>query len=283
MREIQSLCLPEFSDAAFARQGLSVMTPVSDMLQYALGGMFAFVNSDPAIRLEGTYHTTKPLDASGRSTNLANALRRLAGYNLDAIEYAKYVIEYEHSGQGVMFPERTDPSGMDQMVLQKFLAHSESSFMRKEALPKGFFKAIEQTLHAHFDRMPYGPSRYLILQLMNITHKYKHWCIGQEENSWWNRYATRERAWLAERFVNTLREGPIANSISPVNPLWEEVLAQAKCVYEALLFYFVGLMVDGFYDHPFTKDLAEVLHNFHKHPILGIRKTRPDAWCMLVS
>jgi hypothetical protein len=283
MHEIQSLCLPEFSDAVFARQGISVTSPVSYLFEHALRGMFTFVNTDPPARLVGTFADTRPLGADGKPTNLANALRVLFAHDLDGIDYCRYVLQHEHTGQGSLFPEHHDSEGMQQAGLHELLAHNDAVFVKTEALPKMFRKAVQQVLFDQFERMPRGPSSYFDLQRMNLSRDYMNWCVGGGEHSWWHRYAPKERAWLVERFAHTLHEGPLANVISPCNPHWEQVLAQVKTVLDALLYYFVGLMVDGFHDHWSARYLAEILHNFHKHPILGIRKTKPEAWCMLVS
>jgi hypothetical protein len=283
MTDTRNLQYPDFVNAVFKAQGVSIQPAAEHLLHHALRGMIRFVHSQESGRLDSAYHQIKPLDKNGRPTFLANPLRRLVSDDLDAIEYDKYVILHEQTMQGELFPGRLDPQGMDEQKLAEFLSSIDEPFLGEEALPQALKRTVAIALNNHLKKMPPGLQRHLKDHRVKIAHDYCLQSTGCEAASLWQRYATQERAWLVERFMQTLHNGPIKNSLSPESVHWEEVLRLVSKTYELLLYYFVGLMVDGLHGYQFAVDLAEILHHFHKHPILGLRKTKPEAWCMLVG
>jgi hypothetical protein len=99
----------------------------------------------------------------------------------------------------------------------------------------------------------------------------------------WNKIAHNKRHLYISRVWKELEKRlyQIPLSGDPEGGARAKVYKSFSIIYGALVYWAVGLIVEGHLEEDLTKAICGILKVYHKHPILGVNIYKPNLWMVL--
>lgn len=217
--------------------------------------------------------------ADGSLTDFARALMHIGGNDAGLVSYRRFYIPSVSQEGAPVFSWKNGVEREFRSSLEQLADQTDTAFVTDVRLRELFSEDVRaKMLREDMQGVPEELRASMEDSLAQIVLK----CRVHSQSCWYVR-ASKERAWLVDTYIAFLKKGPIAHSALPHVPEWEYVTKRVGVMLSWLLYYFVGLVSDGYANERLTRELAEVLRHFHKHPVLGITKKEKNEWSMLVS
>jgi hypothetical protein len=169
------------------------------------------------------------------------------------------------------------PDAWFSLMFENFMGNADPHKLDQRLFTERFTNILE----AHKSRMFHPRVKQVLEKELHVHVSVGHWCSGHV--SAWKYIATNERIALIEAVRIELRR-----QLEPYRQknesfeIAESMLADAfREIYGALVFWAIGLIVDGYYDTDLCKAICGILKVYHKHPIVGANVHDPNLWMVL--